>query len=387
MSESTRKSLVFVLAQRKKPAGESRMAARLGWTVSALLPGAKVVALGRSEGQSAGFSGRSGVFFWLKDCIRFWRAMYRYRPDCLIICSADFFFPALVWKTAQPVCRLVFDVQENQGLNLRWQAVYRHPLRRLVAGIWSGWLEPLLFSGADGIWLAEAVYARQLGLGRGRYCILENKVPPSWQLIRPVDPEKPLFLFSGVLTREAGVLSVLRAFTRIRQLWPEACLCVAGFAPEPAVRREIADAAAARDSGIETLGIDRWVSDGEIAAVLARSFVVCVAYRETAANAGKHPTRIFEAGFFGKPVVLRPGSSFRDFASSLGAVYFFDFDAPDTESVQALRQVWDGSSLSALGQTSPGCVFETGLVRQELIRLGLFSESGSENLRPSAGHG
>ncbi len=375
--------MVFVLAQRKKPAGETRMACRLGWSLSALLPGASVVPLGWSEGQGTGFSGRSGVFFWLGDCIRFWRALYRNRPQCLVVCSADLYFPALVWKMGQPGCRLVFDVQENQALNLRWQAVYSHPLRRLAAGLWADWVEPYFFSQADGIWLAEAIYTSQLGYP-GRYCILENKVPPSWLSIPPSSPEKPLFLFSGVLSREAGILSVLRGFAFIRQHWPAACLCVAGYAPDSGIRLQISEAAAAPDSGIETLGISRWVSDTEIASVLSRSFAVCVAYRETAANAGKHPTRLFEAGFFGKPVVLRPGSLFLGFASTLSPVLLFDFDAPDAGSVNKLMEAW---ARSLPGKINPGCAFETGKVREELIRLGLFSEGGREEPLLPAGPG
>jgi hypothetical protein len=339
--------IAIVLAHRKKPADETRLCEKLAYSIQMALPHAKVHCLGTQPVQGncgfggrlfGAFSGKAGFLNWLRDGISFFQYLFGNRPTVLVVASADLYFWAWLWKKAVPSCRLIFDVQENQGLNFRCQMAYSRSVLSRASTLWTQ-AEVFFFQHADAVWLAEAIYQSQLNLFPST--ILENKVPAMWAPILPQAPEEPIFFFSGVLTEEAGIRDVVSQFRKIHSRWPHARLQIAGFSPDPGMQQFLFSQSSDPESGISVIGGTTWIRSSEVAEALSKAFIVCVGYRETLANDGKHPTKMFEAGYFEKPILVKPESHFWSFAETLGRVVAWRDPEIEPDFIENLKQMWE----------------------------------------------
>lgn len=310
----------ILLAQTLKPAWETRLAEKI-------LPGfdpmanKEIVVLGASSFPlivPAGFeSTHFKPFFkkgpgwvgrlWFQS--QFFSYLILHIPDVILLASPELLPVSFLFRLFYGV-KIIWDVQENFALNWSAQSHRSDFSKSIFPPIASQFLSWAAKS-CDGVIFAEGIYQKDVKKLKGNYVVLQNKVPNRWLSVSPkgeVVPE-PYFLFSGVLTRESGVITALNFMKKWTSFFPEWKLLIAGYCPDSALRRELSD-------WVRNYGWVKWVGDGfwldslEIKYLVAESRGILMPYRESKANFGKRPTKWFESRFVGKPALVHSGGHF-----------------------------------------------------------------------------
>lgn len=306
--------MLIILAHTQKPPDETRILDKIAASL-AHIDGANIVVAGckrfvsDSEPTTSAiklvhcFSGNSGWRPRLENLLVYWRMLIRRRPEVLIVCSADLLPIAILYKCFFGSC-LIWDVQENNARNLTYQKVYRERIR-LFASVYQYFTFQLM-PFIDQFWLAEQIYKNQMHIPDCRSVVLENKVSDLWKTMAEnsagaVHAGPPYFLFSGVATSEAGIEAAMIFFENWVRLFPHWQLRVVGLVPDVKLRVWLKAKAV---SNVEFFGFDKWVPSKVILEHLQGACAVLMPYIETEANRGKKPTKLFEARFCGKPVLV-----------------------------------------------------------------------------------
>ena len=332
-----------LLAHTLKPPTESRIYWKLGSSLS-LINNLKVRILG-----SKGFEEKTqntaiekfGIFdsaagFWARifNLFRFWNESRKFKPDVLVMCSPDLLIPAILYKFCFG-SKLIFDVQENFELNIEHQQVYSgFRFYHLVANLYFSILSPFI----DRFWLAERVYASQLILPLNRWAVFENKVPAQWN--EPLDTgfeEKPvgaglIFVFSGVITIESGVLDAIDFFLVFMAEFPDSKLRIAGYVPSQFLMEKLKNIAIQNEESI-FINIETWQTGRNIHEFIQKADAILVTYKESLANLGKIPTKVYESLFAGKPVVSSIESHYFSFLNRQKACIPFNPKGLTRESI------------------------------------------------------
>jgi glycosyltransferase involved in cell wall biosynthesis len=160
------------------------------------------------------------------------KTVLRLRPALLIICTHELLWTSLVAK-ALTGCRVIYDVQENYGLNILHSPTFAPMLRPLAAGYvrTKEWLSRAWVSF---YFLAEAGYEKEIDFPGTRKVVLENKVR-SPQTDGSRHPRKRVardtihLLFSGTLAETTGVFIAVDVAARLHALDPEIRLHITGY--------------------------------------------------------------------------------------------------------------------------------------------------------------
>jgi len=227
-------------------------------------------------------------------------------------------------------CKVIFDLQENFGLNLKHQKSRKSLWAGLKAKIANLYLQfSLLF--IDQIWIAEKIYASQFHLKEGKYLLLENKVPEFWAQPSNFIPAQnlgPYLFFSGFITEETGIYPAILFFEHFKMAHPDWKMVIAGYCPSKQIREFILQKSV-EDSSFVCFGIDKWLSSKELLQLMEGSQAIIMSYFETEANRSKFPTRFFEAAFLGKPIVSKRNSQFKEIPHLEELLIEVDFENPE----------------------------------------------------------
>jgi glycosyltransferase involved in cell wall biosynthesis len=324
------------------------------------------------------FTIKRGFFNRLYNSGVFGLYLLKLKPDTIILCSPDLLWPAVVYKLIFGK-RLIFDIQENFGLNFIYQSEYRKlnwiNLQQLVE-LYFSWFFPFV----DRFWLAEKVYEDQLLISNHKLKIFENKVPEKW-IVPDKQKEKNkkglCFLFSGLITEESGIQKAIDFFKAFQGQFPDARLMIAGFIPNQNLRKKI-QSYKNKNRGIEVLESNDWVSSQHILEKFAQSDVLILSYKETEANKGKVPTKYFEARFMGKPVLCQRNGNFSKLVLESESGFEVDFQNPylnNFEEIFKKIQSYESSKESKLN-----FVFAAEELRIDFLRFcqRFFPESGQK---------
>ena len=369
-----------LLAHTQKPPSETRIFEKLALSLYPI-PNIELRILGCHPIGEASLLERIemlAVFSFGRDLISrfqkqltFWKQAKQFLPDVLIICSSELLIVAILYKLAYRA-RLIYDVQENLVLNLKFQKAYSGFLFRFLSMV-ADRLQFFIFHFVDRFWLAEKVYANQLAIKAKDILVLENRVPRTWlekskDLIslskakNDLDPN--LFLFSGVVTLESGVLRAVEFFCKFRRQFPSSVFKISGFVPDIELRK-LLKAIELQELGVVLENGGEWSSSDIIFNSLIKADAVFLCYTESYANLEKVPTKFFEALFAGKPVILQKGSHFSELTKFYHAGFELDFDSADLPEILFLKDQISGF----VPQTkfSSEFVFESDLLRTDFL--------------------
>jgi glycosyltransferase involved in cell wall biosynthesis len=308
----------ILLAQLKKPPFETRIFDKIGKSLSDK-DNFRITILGNSIPSNSNyqiplnvrllpvFQSRAHSTQVLTDILRFQTILYSELPDVVIVCAPELLAQAVIYGVIRKKF-VILDLQENFPFNYSYQAVYRWPLNKLLRLVSSSYFS-LLLPFVQKVWLAERVYLEQLGLSDAS--VIENKVPSFWQTAdsNPIQTRSDYLLFSGYITEESGVLKALDFFLSFQKAFPKLELFIVGYCPSESLRVTL-KAFADSNHGIQLVGLDNWVMSATIFDFLKSARAVLMPYNETKANAGKIPTKLFEAASLHIPVILPLRSQF-----------------------------------------------------------------------------
>jgi hypothetical protein len=306
----------ILVAHRKKPPFETRIFEKIGACL-AMIPDTEVTCVGNKISASAGtlFNKATNKIRQIalfnqspaySDFFQFFNLLRKETPDVLIICSSDLTIPAILYSLLFN-CTLIWDVQENQALNFKYQKTYSSFESIVLPSIVST-LSKLIARFPRKIWFAEHIYLKQLKDWPGQKQVWENKVAP-FRKIPATNSEGDFVLFSGVITKEAGIFEAIHFFSHLQMADKNLKMVIAGFCPDPWLRLELAKSQS-KIHGLVLKGIDTWLTGDEIAGFSFHCLAVLAPYKESPANFGKIPTKIWEARYFGVPVLVPNDSHF-----------------------------------------------------------------------------
>jgi glycogen(starch) synthase len=335
----------ILLAHLKKPPGETRICDKLGaslsqiqdWDVTILgndIPGIETKTPGKPY-LIPSFKSTVEKSFIFNDLITFYQILKDKRPDLIVVCSPDLLMVAIFYKWINK-SKIVFDMQENFPLNFSKQKHYK--FFGFLLGSFAKIYLWLCWPFIDSVWFAEKIYQNQTKQTGFKTRTFENKVPVSWILhestLKPsqTDFERPYLLFSGFITRTSGVCKAVHFFEKFQKWNPDWMFIVAGYCPDSELRQELREFSK-RNPDIQLIGITNWLSGKEIYQHLYHSHAVLMPYEETVANLGKVPTKLFEAAFLGKPVLVKEGSQFLKALDSGATMFEVSFDQPKKEKL------------------------------------------------------
>jgi glycosyltransferase involved in cell wall biosynthesis len=220
------------------------------------------------------------------DLARMRSALERDRPDVVHV----------QWSVLRPLERRYYRRMRRSGIAVAFTAHDPVPnvggaaRRRSVAATARSFPRVICHSE----W-GRAALVERCGVDAGRVRVIPHGVFAYLRELRadtpPVDPPGPLAVLPGLIRPYKGVDVMLDAWPLARELAPEATLLVAG--------RPMMDISALPADAPGVVLLPRFLSDGELAAVLRRADVVVLPYRRID-NSGV----LAAALAFGKPLVL-----------------------------------------------------------------------------------
>ena len=293
-----------LLAQFRKPPVESRFFDRIG----AVLARSGMMVLSAGNGNIKFDKPDDSticilpVFQWpassgnWQNLQRLWQLMLCERPAVLIYSSPEISLLIPLIRLVFPGLEIVFDLQENHGLNFRKQT-YRPSAAFLFAAaadllVWLG------RTGSHRIWLAEKIYQTQFPGMKRKSGLVENF--PSWRYTRQaMQIENPFALcFTGFISRESGILQAIELVKTLRQNNPAYHLLVCGYCADSRLREEILQHPFIHC----TKPLESWASDEDIFCCMQKSAAQLMAYEETEANLDKTPSKWYASLACGLPV-------------------------------------------------------------------------------------
>ena len=355
-----------LLAQFKKPASETRFSDRIGlalWklgldvhSAGVLIPGSEM-ARKKSVELKAIFHKTNSLSTLLRNLSSLYSEVAIQKPDLLIFSNPEASILLPLLKVIQPELKIVFDLQENHGLNLRKQS---HPYRlRWLKAVASDFLVRMGFFLTDRIWLAEKVYEKQLNPPAKKFICLENK-PVLKQAPANLHRQDYAFSFTGFITRESGIMRAVHFVNQLRNWNPIWKLKVCGYCPDEPLRKEIIS-----HDFVEFVRPDQWASQEEISNCIINSDGMLMPYIETEANNGKTPSKWFLATALRVPVVYNAGTQLQLPRSSSSGLSV-DFDNPDA-GFETRWKVFRNNFKPAAPHED--FFFREEIIREEIIRL------------------
>jgi glycosyltransferase involved in cell wall biosynthesis len=230
------------------------------------------------------------------------RTIFRLRPDILIIATHELLFAAALYKivTGNTV---IYDIQENYYLNIRYTNVFPRLFRRPLAA-WVRLKEKLFSRFIDSFLLAEKGYLNELAFVNKRAVVLENKaiVPPGFAR-RPVEGVIEL-LFSGTIDDSTGIHEAISLARSLHASDARFRLHIIGYCSRPSILESVR-AATHPLPFIRITGGDAPVPHGEIMKAVAQAHFGLICYRPSPHINNRMPTKLYEYMACRLPILVR----------------------------------------------------------------------------------
>ena len=250
-------------------------------------------------------------------------ALFKIKPEVLIICTHELLLIATIYKLFSGG-KLIYDIQENYFFNLIYQKNYLWGLRHLLA-LYVREKETLLSYFVDHFLLAEQCYADEIKFIKQRYSIIENKfIAPEFEL-KKQNQVRVEFLLSGTISKEYGVLDVLRFFKKLPA--SKYKLNLVGHCPNKRTFRVLEKEV----DGVENIDFNvstTPVPHQEILAHIGIKTIALLPYQVNKSTAKKIPTKLYEYIGMGLPVLISLNPLWDNLIKKYHAGLSIDFHLP-----------------------------------------------------------
>lgn len=259
--------------------------------------------------------------------LRFLRQMIKVKPQLVIVNSPELLIITVLYKILFGG-RLVYDVQENYYLNIRFLSPLPGLLRAVAAtGIRTA--ERLTAPWVDHFLLAEKSYTSLPFVGR-RYTVIENRALPAADIKAsqnaPTDGALTL-LVSGTLSLTYGLKESLAFFKTMLNTCPLLRLHLCGRVSDSKSMAFLQDAVASTPQ-ITLTGGRAGVAHKEIRRAILEADVGLVFYPRSPTIDACFPTKIWEYMSCRLPMIIQTNRSWTSYCLSKQAAIAVDAEDP-----------------------------------------------------------
>lgn len=315
-----------------KPLDDPRMAAKIGQTLSD--QGNKVYVFGSGEKRFLkmiegydlipipfGHIDRKSVKRMLFQAFLFLK-LFRIRPE-VVVCHALELMPILVVGRWIVGYKLVYDIQENYFLNIKYQEVYQGWMKSILLRLVIS-MERFLAQYVDRFWVAEMSYFDELSFLGDRATYLPNVsiqlnpvVPHSFE-----DQSQLQFLVYGNISKEYGTLEAIQLFDHLKQVFIGSTLTIIGKCTDESYLQSIIRVSSDKQDvvlEVSSLG----VSFPEIQEKVRQADMVIMSYQANRSINLCIPTKMYECISLGKAMLVRDNIYWSAFCKPYQSAFFY----------------------------------------------------------------
>ncbi|MFD2035998.1 hypothetical protein ACFSKL_14430 [Belliella marina] len=237
--------------------------------------------------------------------LKFVQTIQKTKPKILIVTSYEL-LPAAVLIKAILRFRLIYDVQENYGLNIQENQTQKG-WKRHVAKYWIRGIEKLAHRFVDHYFFAESCYRHEFPY-IDKFTVLENKFPGKPKPILPVQYRQGqclTFLISGTITEVYGIKEAIIWFTEALKHQPNLRLKIIGYCPMKSYRIGL-DKIIQGIPQIQAKISDSAITYPEILVAYQHSDIIMLPYYQIPSISPKVPSKLYESLALGKPFLHSP---------------------------------------------------------------------------------
>ncbi|MEO9484811.1 MAG: hypothetical protein ABJG47_15230 [Ekhidna sp.] len=259
---------------------------------------------------------------WLKRLVIreliFFRIL-RIRPSLLIITTHELLNNALLIKLITG-CKVVYDVQENHGLNL---SSINPTLLKKILSKFIRLKETFSRRFVDQFWLAESCYAEELSFVQDKFLILENK---ALDLPYPRrDFSSISMLFSGTISDYGGVRRAVGLFYKIQSDSPKTTLKIIGQVHDSSLKNWL-ESEQKNNPGLMLNISTTPVPYDQILEAIFEANLGIIGYEPSEVNREKIPTKLYEYSRYRLPFLVKKNTKWSKVGLRLGAAIPVAFD-------------------------------------------------------------
>jgi glycosyltransferase involved in cell wall biosynthesis len=334
---SEEKRTCAVIASILKPADDVRMFEKIARTIASTNCEVHSIGFGstqihKKDGVYLHGLGRFPRLSWARWKVS-WSVLKKtlaLRPTHFIITTHELLFTALLTKLFVKA-RIIYDVQENYYLNIKYTDAFPPMLKKLIAGF-VRMKESVFARVIDRFLLAERIYADQLPFVSGRYTIIENKVRRPVVSIRKRNSDTINLLFTGTLADTTGVFIAIELAEKLYKVDARIRLTIAGFAPKETtlekIRQTIKD-----KMFVSLIGGADIVSHNKIKEAIAQADFGIVSYPSNPATRGRIPTKLYEYLGYQLPILLIDRPEWIQLCAPMNAAVVFKYPLIELSTV------------------------------------------------------
>ncbi len=334
---SEEKRTCVVIASVLKPCDDVRMFEKIARTIASANHEVHSIGFGNTSSRKKDNVCMHGLGVFTRLSFKRWSAKWKVlkktialRPTHLIITTHELLFIALLVKLFTKA-RVIYDVQENYYLNIRYTNAFPAMLKGAIAAL-VRMKETLLSAVVDHFLLAEKVYTHQLPFLRRRFTIIENKIRKPVAEIRKRDSEMIRLIFTGILAETTGVFIAIGLAEKLYRIDDRIRLALIGFAPQKTTLEKIELAIRERHFISLVGGAGLVPHDKIVDAIRGADFGV-ISYPPNPATKGRIPTKLYEYIGHQLPMLLIDRPEWVQLCVPMNAAVVYRYPLDDLETV------------------------------------------------------
>ncbi len=328
----------IVLASVLKPVDDTRMFEKIGGSL-ARVENYQVFIIGFPSSKTIS-SGSDITFLPLKAFSRLsinrliaplavLKKTIQVKPELLIVNTHELLIVGLLNRILFGT-RIIYDIRENYALNIRHTNAFPHVIKALLAG-WVRVKEVVTSPFFHGYFLAENIYAEQLGFVGKKGIVLENKaiIPPNFK--RVPQPGKIQLLFGGTLAESTGVFQAIQLAKELNQVNKSVELKIIGYCAQPSTQNKLLSTIQNLPF-VTLIGGDKLVPHPDILDAIQQADFGIICYPASEHIHKKIPTKLYEYLAYELPVLLQKNPLWEALCNPYPAAIPIDFDnlVPET---------------------------------------------------------
>lgn len=326
----------IVIASVLKPVNDVRMAEKIGVSLS-MLDGAEVHVIGFPATGAVAMGlhchplprFRRLSFQRVLCSLRIMRMAISLKPALFIVTTHELLCISVLVKIFTRA-KLIYDIQENYYMNIRYTDAFPVPLRRVLA-VCVRISEHITSPFVDHFFLAESNYAGELPFLGRRFTILENKAMKA-PMSNFIARDRRKLLFTGTLAESTGVFKAIELAIGLHKADSNVSLAIIGYCPRKNTMEKIR--ALAEDYPFISLkGGDELVPHDVIIREILAAGAGIISYPPNPSTSSSMPTKLYEYLACRLPICLIRHVAWEDRCKPYNAAVTFGWSMDDPERI------------------------------------------------------
>jgi len=268
--------------------------------------------------------------------IKVLRKYIELKPKLIIVNTPELLSVMMILKILFGT-KIIYDVQENYQLNVKYSTLYSAIKKRLISTYLST-IENLSKYFTSGYLLAEEVYEKQLEFidNQNYITVLNKSILPVKTEYKPIHiiPNHPINLvISGTLGREYGILEGIEYCKYLNKNSYNVTLDIIGYSADNQYLEKI-------QNSIKNLSFindrieNKPVPQQDIIEVIKKADMALLPYQINPNLKDRFPTKIYDYIALGIPMIIPKNANWANFLSKYPASASIDFNSRDKNELK-----------------------------------------------------